>query len=77
MSIGYGPRVVTDGLVLALDAADTNSYPGSGIHVYNLFPKRVALSTSIGSGDTFDYISETTGISTTGTSEVNGERDNT
>jgi len=30
MSIGYGPRVVTDGLVLALDAADTNSYPGSG-----------------------------------------------
>ena len=30
MSIGYGPRVVTDGLVLALDAADTNSYSGSG-----------------------------------------------
>ena len=30
MSIGYGPRVVTDGLVLALDAGDTNSYPGSG-----------------------------------------------
>jgi len=30
MGIGYGPRVVTDGLVLALDAADTNSYPGSG-----------------------------------------------
>jgi len=30
MSIGYGPRIVTDGLVLALDAADTNSYPGSG-----------------------------------------------
>jgi len=30
MGIGYGPRVVTDGLVLALDAADRNSYPGSG-----------------------------------------------
>jgi len=30
MGIGYGPRVVTDGLVLALDAGDTNSYPGSG-----------------------------------------------
>jgi hypothetical protein len=30
MTIGYGPRVVTDGLVLALDAADRNSYPGSG-----------------------------------------------
>ena len=30
MALGHGPRVVTDGLVLALDAADTNSYPGSG-----------------------------------------------
>jgi hypothetical protein len=27
MGIGYGPRVVTDGLVLALDAADVSSYP--------------------------------------------------
>ena len=26
----YGPRTVTNGLVLALDAADRNSYPGSG-----------------------------------------------
>jgi hypothetical protein len=30
MAFGNGPRVVTDGLVLALDAADRNSYPGSG-----------------------------------------------
>jgi hypothetical protein len=30
MTINYGARVVTDGLVFALDAADTNSYPGSG-----------------------------------------------
>ena len=30
MSIGYGPRVVTDGLLLALDAADINSYAVSG-----------------------------------------------
>ena len=30
MALGHGPTVVTDGLVLALDAADTNSYPGSG-----------------------------------------------
>ena len=28
--ISYGPSVVTQGLVLALDAADRNSYPGSG-----------------------------------------------
>lgn len=26
----YGPHIVTDGLVLALDAASVNSYPGSG-----------------------------------------------
>ena len=30
MTISYGPSVVTQGLVLALDAADRNSYPGSG-----------------------------------------------
>lgn len=30
MSNKYGPRIVTDGLVLCLDAADRNSYTGSG-----------------------------------------------
>ena len=30
MSIFYNPRIVTDGLVLALDAGNTKSYPGSG-----------------------------------------------
>jgi hypothetical protein len=30
MAVGYNPRVVTDGLVLALDAANVKSYPGSG-----------------------------------------------
>ena len=30
MALGHGPTVVTDGLVLALDAADANSYSGSG-----------------------------------------------
>ena len=30
MAIGYNPRIVTDGLVLALDAGNTKSYPGSG-----------------------------------------------
>ena len=30
MSNRYGPRIVTDGLVLCLDAADRNSYPLSG-----------------------------------------------
>ena len=30
MAVGYNPKVVTDGLVLALDAGNTKSYPGSG-----------------------------------------------
>lgn len=30
MGISYNPRTVTDGLVLALDAGNTKSYPGSG-----------------------------------------------
>jgi len=30
MGIAYNPRIVTDGLVLALDAANSKSYPGSG-----------------------------------------------
>jgi len=30
MSLSHSPRIVTDGLVLALDAANPKSYPGSG-----------------------------------------------
>jgi len=30
MAVGYNPRIVTDGLVLCLDAGNTKSYPGSG-----------------------------------------------
>ena len=30
MGLAHSPRIVTDGLVLALDAGNTKSYPGSG-----------------------------------------------
>ena len=30
MAVVYNPRIVTDGLVLALDAGNIKSYPGSG-----------------------------------------------
>ena len=36
MSNNYGPKIVTDGLVLCLDAADQNSYPGTGSTWYDL-----------------------------------------
>jgi len=30
MAVNYSPKIITDGLVLYLDAANTRSYPGSG-----------------------------------------------
>lgn len=30
MGVGYNPKIVTDGLVMCLDAGNTKSYPGSG-----------------------------------------------
>jgi hypothetical protein len=36
MSFSNGPTTVTNGLVLALDAADKNSYPGSGTSWFDL-----------------------------------------
>lgn len=36
MSVGYNPRIVTDGLVLCLDAANPRCYPGSGSTLYDL-----------------------------------------
>jgi hypothetical protein len=39
MALNYSPRIVRDGLVLALDAADKNSYPGSGTTWYDLSGK--------------------------------------
>jgi hypothetical protein len=38
MAFHHSPRIVTDGLVLSLDAADKNSYPGSGTTWYDLSP---------------------------------------
>jgi len=36
MGINYSPRIVTDGLVLLLDAANPKSYPGSGTTWYDI-----------------------------------------
>ena len=35
MGLAHSPRIVTDGLVLALDAGNTKSYPGSGTDWYD------------------------------------------
>lgn len=36
MALAHSPRIVTDGLVLALDAANKKSYPGSGTTWFDL-----------------------------------------
>ena len=36
MAFNNGPRIVTNGLVLCLDASDRNSYPGSGTTWYDV-----------------------------------------
>lgn len=36
MSVGYNPKIVTNGLVLALDAANPKSYPGTGTTWFDL-----------------------------------------
>ena len=36
MGINYSPKIVTDGLVLCLDAANPLSYPGSGTRWYDI-----------------------------------------
>jgi hypothetical protein len=36
MALNYGPKIITDGLLLHWDAADKNSYPGTGTTIYDL-----------------------------------------
>lgn len=36
MGLSHSPKIVTDGLILALDAGNTKSYPGSGTTWYDL-----------------------------------------
>jgi hypothetical protein len=50
MAYSDGPKIVTNGLVLALDAADKNSYPGSGTNWVDLITNNTANLTN---GPTF------------------------
>ena len=52
MAQHYGPNIVTDGLVLCLDAADKNSYPGSGTTWYDLSGN--GYNGTMTNGPTFD-----------------------
>lgn len=50
MAYSDGPRIVTNGLVLSLDASDRNSYPGSGTNWVDLVTNSAANLTN---GPTF------------------------
>jgi hypothetical protein len=66
MAPNYGPKIVTDGLVLCLDAANPKSYPGTGTTWYDL-SKNEINGTIIGSptfsNNYFDITGDTTYIS--------------
>ena len=51
MPLIFLPRIVTDGLVLAIDAANTKSYPGSGTTWYDI--SRNNSNGSLVNGSTF------------------------
>ena len=51
MPVHGGPNIVEDGLILSLDAADRNSYPGSGTTWYDLAGSN---SSTFVNGPTFD-----------------------
>ena len=46
MALAHSPRIITDGLVLALDAGNTKSYPGSGTTWSNLVNPSSSFSLS-------------------------------
>ena len=51
MGLNHSPRITTDGLVLALDAANTKSYSGSGTDVLDISKSK--LTTSLANGSFF------------------------
>ena len=65
MALHHNPRIVTEGLVLALDAGDVNSYPGSGNTIYNIVSSTTYPSMTL-YGDTANYGSIGNGVVTLG-----------
>ena len=65
MALHHNPRIVTSGLVLALDAGDINSYPGSGNTIYNIASGGNYPSMTL-YGDTANYGSIGNGVVTLG-----------
>ena len=52
MGVLYNSRIVTDGLVLCLDAGDKMSYPGAGTTWYDL--SKNSIHATLTNGPTFN-----------------------
>jgi len=65
MATSYQPKIITDGLVICLDAADPKSYSGSGNTVYNRADNSTYPSVTL-TGDTSNYGSIGNGYVTLG-----------
>lgn len=67
MSLHHSPKIVTDGLILYLDAANPKSYPGTGNYVYDLKHNASNITfynTPVLTENSFDFISlDTDGLS--------------
>jgi hypothetical protein len=55
MALHHSPKIVTNGLILSLDARDINSYPDSGLTWYDLSSSQAnaELPGSIIDGDNY------------------------
>jgi hypothetical protein len=76
MGLIYSPKIVTNGLILALDAVDKNSYPGSGTTWYNAVstPNATLPSSSTYSNGAMVHTNNSTSI---GALSAAGNYDNT
>lgn len=76
MGLIYSPKIVTSGLILALDAVDKNSYPGSGTTWYNAVstPNATLPSSSTYSNGAMVHTNNSTSI---GALSAAGNYDNT
>lgn len=70
MAIHYNTKIINDGLVFCLDAANTKSYPGSGTTWFNLINSiyngtAATLATTVDSPGTVVSLNSSTGITVT------------
>jgi hypothetical protein len=66
MAPNYGPKIVTDGLTLCLDAANPKSYPGTGSTWFDLSKNKIngaIIGSPTFSNNYFDITGDTTYIS--------------